>query len=152
MFVATEIICYEPQRVGAGVVHRGPVLPCGPILLNRFENAPQWDFRRPDGIQSACRCGPLLSGENLVDDPEFKASLFASFPQAIGGEMEGAGLGSAAIRFAVPWIVVKAICDWGDGKKRKKHQPLAVAAAVLLVHHVLSHKGSLHGLRKPVVE
>ena len=152
VFVASEIICYEPQRVGAAVVYRGPVPPCDPILLNRFENAIRWDFRRPDGIQSACRYGPLLSGEKLVDDPEFKASLFASFPQAIGGEMEGAGLGAAAIRFAVPWIVVKAICDWGDGEKNKKYQPLAAAAAASLVHHVLSHKGSLHGLRKPVAE
>jgi len=43
---------------------------------------------------------------------------------------------------------VKAICDWADGKKQKKHQPLAAAAAVSLVHHVLSQADVLHGLGK----
>jgi hypothetical protein len=42
----------------------------------------------------------------------------------------------------------KATCDWADGKKHKKHQPLA-AAAVSLVHHVLSQADVLHGLWKP---
>ena len=57
--------------------------------------------------------------------------------------MEGAGLAAAAGRVGVPWILVKAICDWGDGQKHGKHQPLAAAAAVSLVHHVLSQKNVL---------
>jgi nucleoside phosphorylase len=84
-----------------------------------------------------------------VDDPAFKAELFRKYPHAIGGEMEGVGLSAAAVRHGVPWILVKAICDWGDGKKHKKHQPLAAAAAVSLVHHVLSQADVLHGLVKP---
>jgi nucleoside phosphorylase len=63
--------------------------------------------------------------------------------------MEGVGLAAAAVRHGVPWILVKAICDWADGKKHKKHQPLAAAAAVSLVHHVLSQRDVLHGLDKP---
>jgi nucleoside phosphorylase len=150
VLVASEIIFYEPQRVGANeIVQRGIIPPSNPTLLNRFDNVVGWDFARPDGIRATCRLGPILSGEKLVDDPGFKVSLFRTFPQAIGGEMEGAGLCAAAIRSSVPWILVKAICDWGDGKKHKKHQPLAAAAAVSLVHHVLLQKGVLHGLGKP---
>src|SRR5205823_7702372 len=93
--------------------------------------------------------GPILSGEKLVDDPVFKADLFSRYPQAIGGEMKGVGLAAAAVRHGVPWILVKAICDWADGKKHKKHQPLAAAAAVSLVHHVLLQADVLHGLQKP---
>ena len=88
------------------------------------------------------------SGEKLIDEPEFKASLFKQYPQAIGGEMEGSGLTAASIRVRLPWILVKSIFDWGDGNKHKKHQPLVAAAAVSLVHHVLSHKGALDGLTK----
>jgi nucleoside phosphorylase len=150
VLVASEVIFYEQQRVGVGeIIQRGIIPPSNPTLLNRFDNAVGWNFIRPDGAKAACRLGPILSGEKLVDDLEFKASLFRTFPQAIGGEMEGAGLCAAAIRSSVPWILVKAICDWGDGKKRNKHQPLAAAAAVSLVHHVLSQPDVLHGLQKP---
>jgi hypothetical protein len=74
--------------------------------------------------------------------------LFERYPQAVGGDMEGVGLAAAAVRNGVPWIVVKAICDWADGKKHKKHQPLAAAAAVSLVNYVLSQADALHGLCK----
>jgi hypothetical protein len=60
--------------------------------------------------------------------------------------MEGAGLCAAAIRGRVPWILVKAVCDWADGTKHKGHQPLAAASAASLVHHVFSHATALHGL------
>src|SRR5262249_36878169 len=131
------------------IVFRGNTPPSNTTLLNRFENVVGWEFRRPDDTTAAVRIGPILSGEKLVDDPEFKTSLFRTFPQAIGGEMGGGGLCAAAIRSSIPWILVKAICDWGDGKKDKKHQPLAAAAAVSLIHFVCSQKGILNGLAKP---
>jgi len=150
VLIASQIISYEPQRIGEKqTIPRGPITPSNTTLLNRFENVLNWSFHRPDGSRCECHVGPLLSGEKLVDDPTFKASLFSHHPQAIGGEMEGVGLAAAAVRHGVPWILVKAICDWGDGKKHKKHQPLAAAAAVSLVHHVLSQIDVLHGLAKP---
>jgi nucleoside phosphorylase len=150
VLVASQVISYEPQRVGEDqIVQRGPIPPCDTTLLNRFENVPHWSFCRPDGSRSERRVGPILSGEKLVDEKAFKADLFTRYPQAIGGEMEGVGLAAAAVRHRVPWILVKAICDWADGKKHVKHQPLAAAAAVALVHHVLSQADVLHGLVKP---
>jgi nucleoside phosphorylase len=150
VLVASQVISYEPQRVGEKqTVHRGPNTPANPTLLNRFENVPHWSFCRPDGSRCKREVGPILSGEKLVDDPAFKASLFDRYTQAIGGDMEGVGLAAASVRHGVPWILVKAICDWADGKKHKKHQPLAGAAAVSLVHHVLSQADVLHGLHKP---
>jgi nucleoside phosphorylase len=148
VLVASKIISYEQQRVSGQLVDRGSIPPSNPTLLNRFDNPVGWTFFHPDGSKSNCRIGPILSGEKLVDDPKFKADLLKRFPQAIGGDMEGVGLCAAAIRSGVPWILVKAICDWADGKKHKKHQPLAAAAAVSLVHHVLSQENVLHGLEK----
>lgn len=149
VLVASQIISYEPQRVGAEIIDRGSMPPSNPTLLNRFENRLGWSFKRPDGLVCELRTGPILSGEKLVDDPEFKAALFRRFPQAIGGEMEGVALSSAAIRSSVAWILLKAICDWGDGNKDKKHQALAAAAVVSLTHHVLSQSTVLNSLEKP---
>jgi nucleoside phosphorylase len=141
VLVATEIIDYDVVRIELdGIVDRGSRPPSNRNLLVLFEQAHEWEFIRPD--KSLCRLisGPVISGDKLVDNPEFKADLFKRFPHAKGGEMEGIGFCSAANSLQKPWILVKAICDWADGKKNDKHQPLAAAAAVDLVHHVLSQK------------
>lgn len=148
VLVASQIIPYEGQRVGEQITSRGPIPPSNTTLLNRFENAQNWRFTRPDGKISSLLIGPVLSGEKLVDNPEFKRQLFQRFPQAIGGEMEGAGLCAASGRVGVAWVLVKAICDWGDGKKHKRHQPLAAAAAASLVQYVLSFKTTLNSISK----
>ena len=129
-------------------IQRGPIAPSNPILLNRFSNVDTWEFPLPHEAPASCEIGPILSGEKLIDNPEFKAFLFEQYPQAIGGEMEGTGLFATSTRVGLPWILVKGICDWGDGKKHKKYQPLAAASAASLVHHVLSQKGALNGLNK----
>jgi nucleoside phosphorylase len=147
VLVASQIIPYEQVRIGEQVVFRGAIPPSNAVLLNRFANAPTWRFTRPDGKDcTLLPPGPILSGEKLVDNLAFKLQLFQQFPQAIGGEMEGAGLCAASGRIGVAWILVKSICDWGDGKKHKKHQPLAAAAAASLVHHVLSQKNALDSI------
>jgi nucleoside phosphorylase len=150
VLVASQVISYEQQRVGQRqqIVRRGSIPPSNTTLLNRFENAPSWRFNRPDGACCELHVGPVLSGEKLIDDPAFKAALFQHFPQAIGGEMEGAGLCAATGRVGTAWILVKSICDWADGNKLKQHQPLAAAAAASLVHHVLSQRTALQAIPK----
>jgi nucleoside phosphorylase len=148
VLVASQIISYEQQRVGEEIIYRGSIPPSNTILLNRFENVQNWQFARPDGSYCSLIVGSILSGEKLVDNPDFKATLFQQFPQAVGGEMEGAGLCAASGRVGTAWILVKSICDWGDGKKHKKHQPLAAATAANLVHYVLSQKTVLNGIKK----
>lgn len=148
VLVASEVIPYESQRVGKDVIFRGPIPASDGTLLNRFENSQNWSFMRPDGTRSVLRVGAVLSGEKLVDDPAFKADEIKRHPQAIGGEMEGAGLYAAASSSKTAWILVKAICDWADGMKHKKHQALAAAAAASLVEYVLSKKNVLDSLVK----
>lgn len=148
VLVASQIIPYEQQRVGEQLIFRSAIPPSNTTLLNRFENAPTWHFARPDGKLCKLIVGPILSGEKLIDDPAFKVRLFQQFPHAIGGEMEGAGLCVASGRVGVAWILVKSICDWGDGKKHNRHQSLAAAAAASLVHHVLSQNTVLNSINK----
>ncbi|HTM56569.1 MAG TPA: hypothetical protein VL175_21230 [Pirellulales bacterium] len=144
VIVSDRVISYEPERLGtSGNQDRGSAHMAGALLLNRFRNIIGWDFRAPNGTQCGFQIGPILSGEKLVDDPKFKDSLFERFPTALGGEMEGAGVAAAAERRSCDWIVVKAICDWGDGKKTKIHQEFAAASSVALIEHVLNQAGSL---------
>jgi nucleoside phosphorylase len=149
VIVASEVISYEPQRVGLEDVPRGQIPPTNDTLLNRFENAADWWFERPDKSRCSLIVGPVLSGEKLVDNPKFKKDLFTRYPQAVGGEMEGAGLGAAAVSTNTAWILVKAICDWADGRKDSRHQPLAAAAATSLVLHILSRRTALRDIKKP---
>jgi nucleoside phosphorylase len=149
VIVASQVVSYEQQRVGAEIIFRGPISPSNGTLLNRFENAADWRFERPDKTSCGLIVGPILSGEKLVDEPAFKRSLFDRFPQAVGGEMEGAGLCAATGRIGTAWILVKAICDWADGKKDSSQQPLAAAAATSLVLHILSRRTALRAIERP---
>ncbi len=149
VLVSSQIISYEEQRIGARTDFRGPIVDATQTLVDRFRNVVGWAFLRGDGTACAYKVGPVLSGEKLVDDAAWKAALFAQFPQALGGEMEGRGLYTAATEAGVAWILVKAICDWGDGTKHDADQPLAAAAAADLACAALSGTGALHGLETP---
>lgn len=143
VLVSERIIAYEPERIGVeSSVARDQHFLAGAMLLNRFQHATvHWSFRDAAGIQCALKVGPILSGEKLIDNPDFKAQLFRTHPHAIGGEMEGVGLASAAEREKREWILVKGICDWADGEKADGSQEFAAAAAVSLVQHVLNQPG-----------
>jgi nucleoside phosphorylase len=148
VLISERVVSYEPERLGsAGNEDRGEVHKSSSVLLNRFRNVLGWNFKSPLGVQCTHQVGPLLSGEKLLDNAERKSELFSRYPTAIGGEMEGAGFAAAAERKKCEWIVIKAICDWGDGTKQKHHQGFAAAAAVDLLTHVLSQVGALDSLQ-----
>ena len=150
VLISKTVSNYESQRVqDDATIQRGVIAEAGLHLLNRFGNVHGWEFRRPDNSIVEAKRGLILSGEKLVDSPAFKQRLLEKYPEAIGGEMEGAGLYSAAEREKVEWIIVKAICDWADGNKKKIYQNLAAAAAVSLVEHVLNEENILADLRRP---
>lgn len=153
VLVSSAIICYELQRVGEEKTHRGLIVPSDRTLRSLFGHAIDWHFNRPDNSPSKKILGQILSGEKLVDNLAFKTELFNRYPDAVGGEMEGAGLYTASQNQGTAWILVKSICDWGDGTKSKKYQGLAAAAATSLVHHVLSQETALEGIvkKKPLI-
>ena len=147
VLVASVVIPYEKERISVDEdIFKGPIPATGLLLQNRFSNAVGWEFDRPDGTHVSVHSGALLSGEKLVDDPVFKKELLDKHPQAIGGEMEAAGLYASAARKKLDWIVVKGVADWGDGKKHKKYQKLAAAASCSLAHFVFSDPNSLEGI------
>ena len=84
------------------------------------------------------KSGVILSGPYLVDDPIMKKALAKNFArEAIGIEMDGAHLFITNQQIAANTVIIKAVCDFGDGRNRKKYQPTAALLAADLVHKCL---------------
>ena len=135
VLVSQRLMMYESQRVGTkngekSVIQRGDRATASPVLLDRMRNAHL--LNRTVNVWF----GLILSGEKLVDNRDFRQELLETEPESLGGEMEGAGLYTACVDARVPWIVVKGICDWGDGHKgtdKKARQELAAKNAAKFV-------------------
>jgi nucleoside phosphorylase/tetratricopeptide (TPR) repeat protein len=139
ILISKQLMLYESQRVGTQdgkdrVIPRGARADASTWLLDRFRNADlTWEGQ-------TARFGLVLSGEKLVDNLELRQELLDLESEAIGGEMEGAGLYVACQDSKVDWILVKAICDWADGKKaqdKDERQRLAAHNAASFVLHAL---------------
>ncbi|WP_052890421.1 TIR domain-containing protein [Thermogemmatispora carboxidivorans] len=141
ILVSQQLMSYEPQRVGVGdggamaLIPRGDRVTASVRLLSRFQDL---DL---DWTGAQAHFGLLLSGEKLVDHSDLLRQLLALEREAIGGEMEGAGLYAAAMRERCEWIVVKAICDWGDGHKRENKAENQRRAAENAARFVLTMLG-----------
>ena len=116
ILVTEQLRPYELQRVGTqngqtNIILRGDKPHASSWLINHFKSfALLWK-------EAKVRFGVVLTGEKLVDNVDFRQQLLAFEPEAIGGEMEGAGLYVACQDKKVDWILIKAICDWADGNK-----------------------------------
>lgn len=137
ILVAKQIQYYEPQKLDLqrGPIPRGDRATSAERLLDRFRSGDN-DWK---GAQT--HFGLVLSGEKLVNVSDFRDWLLKIEPEAVGGEMEGAGLYAAARNAKVDWILVKAICDWADGNKVDDAQPKAARNAAQFVLHVLQLGG-----------
>jgi len=115
VLVSTQVQPYEHVKIQSGqTIDRNQRFTPNRAIVNSFTNF-IWaskEFRKVAGI--------LLSGEKLIDDKEFRDNLLkmCKGENIVGGDMEAAGLASAAKRNGQDnWIVVKAICDFADGNK-----------------------------------
>jgi nucleoside phosphorylase len=139
VLIAEQLLDYETKRIGTGpsgelrIEARGPRTPASARLIDRFHAA------RLHCKGLSISYGLVLSGDKLVDNVDYRKEINTMAVEAIGGEMEGRGLYAAASRANVDWLLVKAICDWADGRKKyqkKARQLLAArnaAEAVILV-------------------
>lgn len=132
ILVARQLMMYEPGRQGTTFIPRGDRVTAAPKLLSfAHAIAESW-------TASSVQVGLMLTGEKLVDHADMQTHLRQLEPEAIGGEMEGAGLYVAAQTGKVDWLLIKAISDWGDGTKAHTNaQPLAARNAAEFVFQML---------------
>ena len=90
------------------------------------------------------KSGVILSWLHLVDDQTIQMSVTH---EAIGIEMGGPDLFAVNQETTANTIIVKAVCDFGDGKNVEKYQPTAALLAADLVHECLSNHVSHEALK-----
>ena len=144
--IVANLICdYTCLRVGDKdtLQPRGGTPSVGATLLQVF-SSPVGYSHTQDGKKVEVRCGPFIARPDLVDSPKYKEELKRLKPDALGGEMEGAGIMAAVkndtSKYKVEAIIIKAICDWGDGEKSKAAdwKPFSSHAAARYVHHQMN--------------
>ena len=144
VLLSDTIISYENQRLSkGGITQRGSIVDGGALLLDRFKNI-TWTSPIDDGLFSKILSSQILSGEKLIDNLKERNKILKVFPQASGAEMEGAGIYAACKRASInEWLLVKGICDYGDGNKdvdKEQRQNLAAQSATSLSVKVFSSK------------
>ena len=161
VLVSNRVTFYKVARHGTNKQGKLEIIsrdiansPTSEFLLQYFTNPPEWPTK---GSKTAARLttkkpkmhiGLLLSGDYLVDNKEFKDELLNTFAkEAIGIEMEGAGLYRDYRSHNYEILIVKAVCDFGDGEKNKDYQPTAALLAAECLHHYLNNKVMPESLR-----
>jgi nucleoside phosphorylase len=132
ILLSKQLRLYDLQRAGAEILLRGDKPHASSRLINHFEG-----FSHIKWKGAKVRPGVILSGEKLIDNIDYRDQLLKLEIEAVGGEMEGAGLYASCHDHNVDWIVIKAICDWADGDKKndktERQKKAAKNAAEFLV-------------------
>lgn len=87
------------------------------------------------------KLGLICSGDSFIHGGEQLAQIKQKFPQAIAVEMEAAAIAQVCYMFSVPFIVVRAISDNGDGKANMSFEeflPLAAQSSSEIVLAMLT--------------
>ncbi len=96
IIVSSQLRAYEAQRIGTDIhgklqiILRGPRADASPYLLDKFR------IGQLDWSEIRVHTGLFLSGEKLIDHEGVRDHLLSLEPEAIAGDMEGAGLYGAA--------------------------------------------------------
>jgi nucleoside phosphorylase len=129
ILVASQVKCMDWQKTVENtvgdmrVITRGDRVAPSVILRDRARLA------RDNWEQSKVHFGLVLSLNTLVDSKRRTEELRELEPDAIGGEMEAAGVYAVGAREMTDWIVIKAISDWGFSKTSRYQKRAANAAA-----------------------
>lgn len=152
ILVSTKLMLYDLERVGKEKISRGARPEASPELINLVQSVePYWSKKNRTKIL----LGTMLTGSKLIDDLDFRNELQKQEKEAIGGEMEGAGVYAACYDAKTDWLIVKSIADWANGKKNKnkiKNQEKAATNAAKFVYQALSLKEAKTIPQEPITE
>ena len=144
VLVSSKVINYDKQI--EEYMPKGKAITVSSQLLKLFTQPVQWpnhamktylkDHRqRIPNVKS----GVIFSGLYPVDDPAMTKTLVKNFThEGIGIEMDGAYLFAENQQSTVNHIIIKGVCDFGDGKNITAYQHTAALLSADLVHKCLS--------------
>jgi nucleoside phosphorylase len=160
ILVPDQVVGYELGKLRSGTtdprwnVHR----PNAELLeaargVRALDWIPSIVAGRPDGsatrINPVVHFGPVLSGDKVIVDPVAVAALHASWPKAIGVEMEAVGVGTAVYRNRPAFLVIKAVVDTADENKNDDWHRYAAEAAGRFAVAVLHRAPKIRPSRRP---
>ena len=155
VLVSEKVSCYDAARIGTdGDTEKVKITQRAPrnsatsdFFITRFKQN-TWvnrsetvrDMKENTQYTPKQQMGNILSGNYLIDNKKVKVMLGDNFdPEYIGIEMEGGGLYNFVFdnRTDLQVMIVKGVCDFGDGNKNKSFQPTAALLAADCVRHYL---------------
>lgn len=104
------------------------------LLVNHFRAASD------DFTDAPVHFGPVLSSRTLLDSQPHRDDLKREHSRAVAYEMEAQGLYAACADARVPWIMVKAISDWGVDRDNHYEPAVAARNAAMFVLHVITRE------------
>lgn len=133
--VSNKIIDYATVKYTetGGFEERGGQQASSVALLRRFEAA-RTKARTHSPPFPNISIASVVSGPILYNNRTQIDALMKRFPNAEAGEMEGNGLWITSEHIDSAWILVKSICDWGDGSNAKEWQLYCAYQAARLLH------------------
>ena len=146
-----EMLLADPLRDTANHADRGgKIEPRGqpfalPDKLRQVVKTCHRDWRNADKqTRPKLHIGEVISMPKLLDNSAERKRWIDALPEAIGGEMEGRGMADAAVERKCDWLVLKAICDWGEDKnvnepKKEIDQALAAKNAARFLRFAVEH-------------
>ena len=145
VLVSSKVINYDKTKDNSeGYLQGGETVTVSPQLIKLFTQFEQWPN---DAIRKRLndnkisppkvKTGTILSGPYHAEDAVISTALVKKqVPEAVGIEVEGTHF---LLGTEQSTIIVKAVCDFGDGKYTEMYQPTAALIAADLVHKCLSN-------------
>ena len=153
VLVSSKVINYDYHTTMDSYSPKGGAITLSSAVIKLFTQPVQWPN---DAIKKYLKVnrrripnvkyGVILSGPYVFDNPVINRLVKNFADDAIGIEVDGVNL-FADQQISANTIIVKAVCDFGDGKNVKLHQHAATLLAADLVHTVLSHPQALEILK-----
>ena len=142
--ISDIVVDQSTKRVGTDRAHsgyRGAQPPVPRKMLHKFETTENFSLLTEPQYSVNVKKGPIIAANTLVDNLAEKEKMKENRHDAVGGEMEGAGI-MAAIEYVdnVKAIIIKAVGDRADGSKDRCRgwKPFAARAAAYYVKEMLS--------------
>ena len=146
VLLSSKVINYNYDITVKACSPKGEAISVSSSVVKLFAQPVQWPSDTTKNYLAANRqqipnvkSGVILSGPFVVNDPAINKLVKNLAVEAIGIEMDGANLFAKNQEATVNTIIVKAVCDFGDGKSIKANQLTAALLAANLIRSGLSH-------------
>lgn len=120
--------CYHDADVTAFGYEKGQLPACPPAFISD-ENLTALVAKIATQQGLTVKYGLICSGDSFIQGGERLAQIKQDFPDVIAVEMEATAIAQVCHAFNVPFVVVRAISDAGDGKASMSFEEFLPLAA-----------------------